>query len=161
MAWILVPEQDASMRMLFIKRAAHPKDPWSGHMALPGGRRDAVDEDLVATAMRETLEETGVRLERGQLLGQLDDLAPQNPLLPRIVVRPYVFLLREQPVVTASVEVSRHVWFPLEGLDTVQQEATVRVLGVDRRVPAYLVDGDVVWGMTYQIVSSALTNQRD
>ena len=49
---------------LLIKRARSERDPWSGHMALPGGRRDDSDGDLLHTARRETLEETGVDLDR-------------------------------------------------------------------------------------------------
>ena len=52
------------LELLLIKRARDPRDPWSGHMALPGGRRDAADPDLASTAVRETLEETGVELTR-------------------------------------------------------------------------------------------------
>lgn len=47
--------------LLFIKRAASPSDPWSGHVALPGGRAELADKgDDEATAARETLEEVGI-----------------------------------------------------------------------------------------------------
>ena len=62
--------------LLLIKRSEHEGDPWSGHVACPGGRREPGDADLAATAMRETLEETGIDLARvGRVLGTLDDLA--------------------------------------------------------------------------------------
>src|SRR5512138_157863 len=58
-AVVLVPSPDA---VLLIRRAERPGDPWSGHMALPGGRRESGDADLVATAIREAAEELGLAL---------------------------------------------------------------------------------------------------
>ncbi|NNL85157.1 MAG: NUDIX domain-containing protein, partial [Myxococcales bacterium] len=55
-------ENSAHTEVLFIERARHPDDPWSGHMALPGGRLDPVDASLRAAAERETREEVGVEL---------------------------------------------------------------------------------------------------
>src|SRR5262245_41364530 len=52
----------AEPELLFIERARREGDPWSGHMAFPGGRRDPKDTDLAATAARETHEEVGLGL---------------------------------------------------------------------------------------------------
>ena len=52
-ALLLTPDPD---RLLLIRRAEREGDPWSGHLALPGGRRDESDTDLLATALRETFE---------------------------------------------------------------------------------------------------------
>src|SRR5213596_3679172 len=48
--------------LLMIKRADAEGDPWSGHIACPGGRMEPGDHDLEQTAIRETWEETGVDL---------------------------------------------------------------------------------------------------
>src|SRR6185436_21144367 len=69
-------EATSTLELLLIQRSERAGDPWSGHMALPGGRRDARDIDLRATAMRETREEIGVELSTARLLGRLDDLRP-------------------------------------------------------------------------------------
>ena len=69
-------EPDADEKLLFIRRAVNKKDPWSGHVALPGGRQDKEDgEDGEATAVRETMEEVGVDLRDGSWapLGRLVD----------------------------------------------------------------------------------------
>jgi 8-oxo-dGTP pyrophosphatase MutT (NUDIX family) len=86
---------DGEPELLMIKRAEAEGDPWSGHVACPGGRMEPGDGDLAVTAVRETLEETGVDVARdGRLLGHLDDISPRTPVLPPIVIRPYVALVR-------------------------------------------------------------------
>ena len=67
----LVIRAGDQLDLLLIKRAQHERDPWSGHMALPGGRREVCDSSLVDTAVRETFEETGVKLLSALRLGPL------------------------------------------------------------------------------------------
>ena len=154
-AIILVPADD-DLELLFIKRAEEPGDPWSGQMALPGGRREEGDADLLATATRETFEETEIELPPENLLGELDDLAPVTPVLPPIVVRPFVFGLEQAPSVTPSAEVALHVWTSLSELPRRAAESQVTVRGVDLTVPSFLVGPHVVWGMTHRILSRFL-----
>ncbi len=78
--------------LLLIKRAHFDRDPWSGHMALPGGRRDPKDIDLQHTAIRETMEETALELGEGsQYLGRLKALKPNSVRLPKLTITPFVF----------------------------------------------------------------------
>ena len=73
--------------LLFIKRAEVAHDPWSGHIAFPGGRMEVSDASLEATAVRETFEELAIDLHDGQILGRLDDIAPRSRALPPVIVR--------------------------------------------------------------------------
>jgi len=153
-ALVLARTAASDLDVLFIKRAAHPDDPWSGQMALPGGRWDEDDADLLTTAIRETVEETGIALRPQDLIGQLDDLAPVTPVLPPVLVRPFVFLLDTAPKVRPSHEVSSHVWFPLDGLPATERTTVVHVRDRSMTVPAFVLDHEPVWGMTYRIVHS-------
>jgi len=146
------------LEALFIKRAIRAGDPWSGQIALPGGRRDPADRDLEATAIRETLEEIGVSLESAERLGQLDDLHPRTPVLPPVVVRPFVFALPERPPLRPSEEVSRAFWVSFADLlePRVRREVKLVVRGAERVFPAYDLGDDVIWGMTERIVTPFL-----
>lgn len=138
--------------MVFIRRLERDNDPWSGQMGLPGGRRDARDPTLLATAQRETKEELGLTLPAAGLLGELDDLVPTTPELPPVVVRPFVFGLSRKPELELSDEVADIAWVGLRELPRLERYTTVRVRGVALEVPAFVFGPAVVWGMTHRIV---------
>src|SRR5207244_5573124 len=71
---LILLEGPQGLETLLIRRAERADDPWSGQVALPGGRRDPADGDLLVTAIRETRAETGVDLSAADRLGVLDDL---------------------------------------------------------------------------------------
>ena len=145
--------------MFFIQRAEYEGDPWSGHIAFPGGRAEEADESLIDTAMRETLEETGIEL-RGlsELIGVLDDLHPRAARLPAVVVRPFVFLVGEVAEPVLSSEVAGAFWVPLSvQLDrSVWRDTTVRSGNAEFSRFAFHHEGYVVWGMTERILSGLL-----
>ncbi|MBI3297271.1 MAG: CoA pyrophosphatase [Elusimicrobia bacterium] len=150
-ALVLVPGRKG-LHGLFIRRARHPKDPWSGQIGLPGGRHEGVDRSLFHTAVRETAEETGVRLSQAHLLGELDDLHPRSRSLPDIVVRPFVFALPERPAVVASDEVAYPLWLSLAALRETPGTAYPRVRGRRFEVPCRRAGRHMVWGMTHRIL---------
>lgn len=161
--------------MLLIKRAERAGDVWSGHVALPGGRHEDEDEDLVATAVRETLEEIHVDLARhAQLLGALPLLAPMNPRLPPISVQPFVWMVDRPVDPSTSDEVAAVAWVSVAHLLDSANHIEHRVAapdGVEHAFPAIDVGlSDVagtdaiagaaaaspLWGMTHRIVTSLL-----
>lgn len=157
-ALVLRPREE--LELLLIKRAEHERDPWSGHMALPGGRRDFADEDLLATAFRETHEETGVPLVRtGALLGALDELHPRNPRLPRIVIAPFVVGV---PAETAAApdarEVDAALWIPLSALRDPEAVSEILIELEDgrRAYPSLRYREYVIWGLTHRILTQFL-----
>ena len=156
---VILRARDA-LELLLIKRATSERDPWSGHMALPGGRRDAADEDLQATARRETLEETGVDLARsGSPLGRLEDVAPSSPRLPRLTISPFVFWVPgDVEAHVASREVQQVHWVPVDFLrnPACHGEVEIPLPGGARLFPAFNVVGEHVWGLTYRILTRFL-----
>jgi 8-oxo-dGTP pyrophosphatase MutT (NUDIX family) len=152
----LVLRGGPELEVLLIRRAESERDPWSGHMALPGGRRDDSDADLQATAIRETLEETGVCLEGGAVpLGSMPPLNPSTTRLPPISIFPFVFGVEASTTAeVASREVAEVLWAPLSGLRDPKAEGTVEIpLGdVHRPFPCIRVGDRVIWGLTYRIL---------
>lgn len=148
------------LELLLIKRAHHEEDPWAGHMALPGGRRDPNDGDLVETAVRETREETGLHLDRqGHHLGRLGRVAPQSVRLPRISIHPFVFGVPwDAEAAVASTELEAVHWVRLAELTDPgnRDRVEIRVEGGVREFPCYRVADEVVWGLTYRILSEFL-----
>lgn len=144
--------------LLFIKRAELEGDPWSGHIAFPGGRSEPDDASLESTAVRETFEELALDLTRGHIFGRLDDLAPRSRALPPIIVRPFVALVEPDVEFLPSDEVASAFWAPVSSLlsPDAYAEHTVTVNGVVARFPAYAVQGHIVWGMTERIVRQLL-----
>lgn len=145
--------------VLFIRRAEYEGDPWSGHVAFPGGREETGDESLIDTAMRETLEEIGIDLRGAcELVGVLDDLRPRGVRLPAVVVRPYVFLVSELPEPDLSEEVAGAFWVPLSVLldRSVWRDTRVRAGDIEISRFAFHHEGYVVWGITERILSGLL-----
>lgn len=155
MALVCVPDPDA---ILLIRRAERAGDPWSGQMGLPGGRRGAEDVDLLDTAIRETVEEVGVSLARPALVATLDDLTPRTVHLPRIMVRPHVFVLEARPELVPNPEVAAAHWVDLEALlaPGVYGEWDVPALDRTMRFPGYRLPEGIVWGMTERILTPFL-----
>ena len=61
---IVKPNAPHDAQVLLIERSKNKNDPWSGHMAFPGGRYQDNDQDILSTAIRETLEEIGLDLRK-------------------------------------------------------------------------------------------------
>lgn len=150
------PRSGAGIDLLLIRRAESDTDPWSGHMALPGGRRDHTDPDLLFTALRETREETGVALDRvGAPLGRLAPVAPATPRLPPISIFPFVFGVGgNTDARVASREVEEVLWAPLPDLRRAEARGTVEIPLADgfRTFPCFRYRERVVWGLTYRIL---------
>ncbi len=138
---------DKTIFILFVKRVKNLKDPWSGQMALPGGKRDITDETLKDTVIRETAEEVGIDLNTCQILGVLPAL--QSVPRPSMKILPFVIFCERKPeIVLNKNELEAYVWISLE--DLVRNKGTY-TCGIGE-FPAYLIGEYVVWGLTYRIL---------
>lgn len=154
---LVLREAADDLELLLIRRAARESDPWSGQVGLPGGRWDAGDVSLEATALRETVEEVGLDLRaNGRVLGALDELRPRTPVLPPIIVRPYVATLDAAQEIVANAEVASYRWVRVGELFAPETRVvtTVEVRDMRLRVDAYQLGDFTVWGMTERILST-------
>jgi 8-oxo-dGTP pyrophosphatase MutT (NUDIX family) len=145
------------LEVLLMRRAQRAGDPWSGQVGLPGGRWEAHDPSLEHTALRETLEEVGIDVRgSGQVLGQLDELRPRTPVLPPIIVRPFVCAVPAATDVLPNHEVAELRWVRLGRLfhPETRVRTTVRVREYTMTVDAYQLDDFTVWGMTERILAT-------
>jgi 8-oxo-dGTP pyrophosphatase MutT (NUDIX family) len=157
---VILHDGNEGLEALFIHRAVRVGDAWSGQIAFPGGRREPTDPDLLTTAIRETLEEIGVDLSSAERLGVLDDLHPRTPVLPPVMVRPFVFALTAQPAIVISPEVQGAFWVPFSVLQTTGIRGTMTVdhPGIPRQVlPAYTIGKHTIWGMSERILTPLIS----
>ena len=102
------------VELLFIRRALHPLDKWSGHIAFPGGRQDLGETDT-ETCRRETFEEIGLELNKfGTCIGRLNDTKASKSM----GIGVYVYKLNHQStnklkMKLDSKEVADVLWVPL------------------------------------------------
>lgn len=155
----ILRERDGATEVLLMRRAEHEGDPWSHHMAFPGGRQDPSDADLLSTALRETEEEIGLRLDpSAELIGRLDDL----PAVVRgrrvgLVIAPFVFAVAGDPTFVPNPrEVEELLWAPLEPLWSGERNTTISwtIEGRTLELPAYDVEGRIVWGLTHRMLGA-------
>jgi 8-oxo-dGTP pyrophosphatase MutT (NUDIX family) len=148
------------LELLLIRRALRDGDPWSGHIAFPGGRRAADDTDLAGTALREAEEETGIEVRAvGRLLGTLDEVEPGSRRLPPLIISPFVVAVPPyiEPVPQVA-EVEHARWAPLGALRDPQAASSIRIPTGDMtvRFPALAFEDYTIWGLTYRILRQFL-----
>jgi 8-oxo-dGTP pyrophosphatase MutT (NUDIX family) len=155
-ALLLRPGEDGP-EALFIERAHREGDPWSGHMAFPGGRVDPQDATPRGAAERETLEEVGIRLAGAESLGRLDDMQGHRAAgAHAMVISAFVYHVpRPDPIVT-NHEVEDAFWFPVAGLQEPNRHVDYPLLQLaGQRFPGIRVgdpESQVVWGLTYRFL---------
>lgn len=152
----ILREGEEGAETLFIKRAEREGDPWSGHLAFPGGKREPGDTSLLTTCIRETEEEVGLRLAPSSCLTRLDDVRAKTN---GYRVAQFVFVLEESEVkLTTNAEVAAVLWVPLsriaseEGKDTMKWRSGEQTI----ELPCVHLGEYVLWGMTYRMVSQVI-----
>jgi 8-oxo-dGTP pyrophosphatase MutT (NUDIX family) len=158
---MILKESGQGYSLLFIKRPESDRDPFSGHMAFPGGRMDSADNSKLETAIRETYEEVGIDINSsGRILGSLDDVNPNNPRARNYIVTPYLSVLNEEVTIKPdSNEVERTLWVPMHHLvDDRNLEVRIRERdGTEVKDHAYQYEQYLIWGMTGRILHQFLS----
>lgn len=152
---LVLRDGPSGIELLFIRRADHPEDPWSGQMAFPGGRAEPGDTDLRATAVRETEEEIGVDLSReADYLGPLDEVRAMARLRPvDLAIAPFVFRLRGDVALSPNDEVRSVHWISLDELVREERRSVMDYphQGSTLQFPCLRVEEVVIWGLTYRM----------
>lgn len=153
--------------VLMIQRARYEGDPWSGHMAFPGGRQEKVDISTLETAKRETFEELGFDMDAPisrrldlRFLGRLSDRYARqrgNPI--HLVITPYVFSLRQRPALTLNYEVADTFWIPLKYFADFRErkQFSFSYAGKKIALPCYQYGEEQrVWGLSLEMIDELL-----
>ena len=152
---LVLREGADDLEALFIRRAEHEGDPWSGHLAFPGGRIDLTDTGPRMAAERETLEELELDLSSSRLLGQLSDVPGHAE---SICVSAFVYALDGDPVLKPNYEIREAFWTPLDHLTDSARQAMRSFTYLERSMAlptVRLLDdphAPVLWGITYKFI---------
>ena len=157
---MILQVRDGELQILMIKRAERVGDPWSGHMAFPGGRMDKSDANGYAVAVRETAEEVGLSLgPEDECIGRLSELnaKPQRGSFG-MAVSPFVFRLDREVIFTPNYEVAEVGWVPLEFLtdEDNREEMIWEYKGEKIPVPCYMYEGRCIWGLSLMMLDELL-----
>ncbi|MCX8170739.1 MAG: CoA pyrophosphatase [Candidatus Bathyarchaeota archaeon] len=152
---IILKVFNLDLYLLIVKRVESPRDPWSAHFSLPGGKRESKDRSLLDTVVRETMEEVGINLGESILLGVAETERSQS--YPNVIVLPFVFLLKNESVIKLNEhELERYDWVSVSAL--LDNEKTIKV-GSEMH-PAFIVGDIVIWGLTYRILKKVLQDMK-
>ena len=167
---LILRQHLSESELLIIKRAESERDHWSGHLALPGGRREVRDAGLLATARRETHEEVGIDLSPGgEMLGCLETVRPRSPSAPQLAVTPFVAIAPRAYHIAApgdeaeplrlNREVAAALWIPVSFLKRNGRSEIFRfiIAGEEREWPSYPTAEGLIWGMTERIITEFLS----
>lgn len=155
---MLLRERRQHPEVLFIRRAEHESDPWSGDLAFPGGGIEPRDRDARAAAERETREEIGLDLEPHQYLGQSTELAGAYL---SVKISCFVYLLDQVPELKLNDEVVETFWVPLKTLLDPERNhlASFKYRGALRQHPVIELaewSDRPLWGITYRLLQQFL-----
>ncbi|MDL1873251.1 CoA pyrophosphatase [Deltaproteobacteria bacterium PRO3] len=150
-AAVLVPLflQNGQYQILFTQRSMEVRD-HKGQIAFPGGMWESCDNDLKATALRETEEELGIRPEGVEVLGELNELVTPTgyhitPFVG-VIPHPYEYRLNRQ-------EIAGIIEVPLEHLLEPQNLRLERgeFFNAQTEMPYFQYKQHVIWGATGRI----------
>ena len=162
-----MPEAEAAVAIiktstddyLLLQRASNPQDPWSGHLSLPGGRREDEDDSLLATAIRECKEECGIQLSEDDLL----EVRPQR-LAGRyagdpILVAPFLFELQSRQELHLDESEIADAWWVEKAQLINDDRHFEQAMTADKEqlFPVVRIDESaILWGFTYEVLFELL-----
>jgi 8-oxo-dGTP pyrophosphatase MutT (NUDIX family) len=155
-AILLWDEPGQGLQTLLVQRAEREGDPWSGQIGLPGGRVKQTVESPRAALHREVEEEVSIKLEEaGVELGTLSVGHPMRRIEMR--VQPWVYGLKTKPKISIGSEIADSFWVNLLELPSKKKRSDITIRNQPWTVESYFVEGRVVWGFTYRVLTELLS----
>jgi 8-oxo-dGTP pyrophosphatase MutT (NUDIX family) len=143
---ILIQVQQ-DFKILFVKRVERLSDPWSGQIAFPGGKKETKDSNLKDTVIRETFEETNIKLDEDNLIGVLE--AIDSGHFSNIKILPFISLLKGPQIIKLNKkELDNYFWYSYKKI--LNNRSLVEINS--KKEPAYILGDKIVWGITYKIL---------
>lgn len=159
-ASVLVPVTNDPEPRIILTRRALTMNSHAGEVAFPGGKKDVLDTDLLATALRESEEEIGLPREAVRLLGRLGTLQSRAG----IRVTPWVGLVAPDVALTANPqELDAIFQVPIAFFrdNPMQADHVIRWQGGEYVMPTWRYDGHMIWGLTAYIIVDLLNTAYD
>lgn len=150
---LFYPTNNMGTNLLLILRKTY-KGVHSNQVAFPGGKEEKSDDGLLTTALRETYEEVGVAPKDITVIKEISEIfiPPSN-----FMVQPYIGLYRNpKPFVKQDAEVELILEVPVSDFldDTlVVSKKMTTSYAVDIEVPAFKLNGYIVWGATAMMMN--------
>ncbi len=150
---LFYPDKKRQIKLVLILRNTY-KGVHSAQISFPGGKFEPQDDSLIKTAIRETSEEIGIPEQDIEIIKQLTEvyIPPSN-----FYVQPFLGFIRETPIfnkqddeVEEVIEVLLH---DLINDDNVISTPVKTSYSIEVEVPAYLLNGHIVWGATAMMLS--------
>lgn len=146
---ILLFVRDDRLKTIMIERTDIGKH--AGQISFPGGKAESADSDTIETAIRETLEEIGVRVRREDVLGELPSVKVP---VSKFEIFPIVAFVDEvSDFKLSECEVKKVLEVDVEDMRTSLGNRVVTAAGKQYEVPSFLCGNSVVWGATAMIVA--------
>ncbi len=144
---------ESDLQICFIRRVERQGDPWSGHMAFPGGRASPTDPSAQAVAERETREEVGLILTESHRIGALSEIPIRlGGVDTSMVLSPFVYHVGpEAPAFAPNEEVAEAYWAPLA--DLWEPKNATQLTRASIAYPAIRFQEHLIWGLTLRVLT--------
>lgn len=153
---VMLCERGGDHVIWFIRRTEYRDDPFSGHVAFPGGKKKQSDSTLLHTAFREVGEELGFDAGKEvEILGEMDFVRPYTPSVRQYAVKPFVAMINDKVEFVPNYEVSEFFCVPVSHLvnpknrDVRERERDGKI--IDDYVFSYR--NHIIWGLTGRILN--------
>ena len=153
---IVLFQENKKIKVLFILRSIYD-GVHSGQISFPGGQKEESDKSLADTALRETFEEVGIKIDPKNILGKLSNLyiPPSN-----FIVEPFVAYVENLDEFVIDESEVQHI-YKIELKELLDAKA-IQVKDVLSRnnqtisAPCFYINELKIWGATAMIFNELM-----